>query len=595
METSIKKQESVKGCDFLLNETKEGQTYTPSQFTEEHRMIKQTVDEFVSERIFPNADRIEKQEQGLSSSLMEEIGTLGILSAHIPEAYGGMQMDFISSSLIAEGMGTAGSFSVSYNAHTGIGMLPILYFGTEEQKTNYLPDLCTGKIKASYCLTEPSSGSDALAAKTRADLSEDGKNYILNGQKMWISNAGFADLFIVFAKIDGEKFTGFIVSKDTPGLSLGAEEDKLGIKGSSTRQVFFENALVPIENILGEIGKGHLIAFNVLNIGRYKLGVSCLGGAKNLSTLSVQYANERNQFNQPISNFGAIKHKLAEQAIRIYTLESSSYRIAGWMDDYVKKSVEEGASYGDSKRIAADEFALECSIIKILGSEVLDYVVDEAVQIYGGMGYSEEGLISRAYRDSRINRIFEGTNEINRLLILNLIFKRAMRGKLDIVSKASEVQSELTQGKQTQEGSIEYKFAEERNTLSGFKKILFMLLGYAGQKALNKSLELKTAQEPLMNLSDIVTDIFTAESVLLRVERPEASPTEISMMKVLFQDTAFRVYKNAFEVTGSIVDENMYGAFISGIKKLSKYPIQNTMMHRREIADQLIAENQYCY
>jgi len=596
MEASVSNKDHISGCGFLIQETAEGDIYTPDNFTEEHSMIKQTVDEFVNDRIIPNAKRIDAQEEGLSVTLMEEIGALGILSAHMPEEYGGMQMDFISNTLIAEGMGFAGAFSVSYNAHTGIGMLPILYFGTEAQKNRYLPKLSTGEMKAAYCLTEPSSGSDALAAKTRADLTEDGKHYILNGQKMWISNAGFADLFIVFAKIDGEAFTGFIVERDTEGMTLGAEEDKMGIKGSSTRQVFFENAKVPVENILGEKGKGHLIAFNVLNIGRYKLGASCLGGCKGLVTASSRYAVDRQQFGQSIAEFGAIKHKLAEQAIRTYALESGVYRLAGLMDKQIAVNKEAGDDYGTSKLKAAETFALECSIIKILGSEVLDFVSDEAVQIHGGMGYSEEGVVARAYRDSRINRIFEGTNEINRLLMLNLIFKKAMKGELDIATPAMAVQKELTEGVQGDDGSLDaFRFKEERKAIRNFKKILFMILGYAGQLAMSKSLDLKKAQEPLMNLSDIITDIFTLESVLLRLEKDAAGEEEQAIMKVLFYDAASRIQKNAFDATGSLVDEAMFPAFISGIKKLSKYPMQNTMALRRKIADKIIAREAYAY
>lgn len=595
MEASVKQDENLKGSEFLLKETASGHSFIPNDFSEEHDMIFQTVQDFVNDRVLPNAERIDKQEEGLSVQLMNEIGELGILSAHMPEKYGGMQMDFISNSLIAEAMGGAGAFSVSYNAHTGIGMLPILYFGTESQKQKYLPDLCSGKLKAAYCLTEPGSGSDALAAKTTAVLSDNKESYILNGQKMWISNAGFADLFIVFAKIDAEHFTGFIVPRDTDGLSLGAEEDKLGIKGSSTRQVFFENASVPVENILGEIGKGHLIAFNVLNIGRYKLGASCLGGSKRLASTSIQYANERHQFDQPIANFGAIKFKLAQQAIRIFTLESSVYRIAGLMDKEIKSLIEQGQDYGEAKLKAAEEYALECSIIKIEGSEVLDYVVDEAVQVHGGMGYSEEGVVARAYRDSRINRIFEGTNEINRLLMVNLLFKKAMKGEFDIANKAMAVQNELMQGQTDDVDYSSYKYPAERKAVSSFKKILFMLLGYAGQLAMSKQLDLKSAQEPVMNMSDIITDIFNAESVMLRLEKKQATKEEEAMMKVLFYDTASRIYKNALDATGSLVDESMFAAFISSIKKLSKYPLQNTMHLRRVVADKLIKDNSYSY
>jgi len=585
MESSISKTTQLKGAEFLLKDTNEAQTYVYSDITEEHEMIKSTVESFIKERIFPNAQKIEKQEPGLSEKLMEEIGELGILSAHMPENYGGMHLDFISNSLIAEGMGKAGSFSVSYNAHTGIGMLPILYFGTEAQKQNYLPKLGSGEWKAAYCLTEPDSGSDALSAKTRADLNEAGTHYIINGQKMWISNAGFADVFIVFAQIEGEKFTGFIVDKETKGFTLGAEEDKLGIKGSSTRQVYFENMEVPVDSVLGEIGKGHLIAFNVLNIGRYKLGVSCLGGSKGMLDVALTYAKERKQFKTAIANFGAIKYKLAESAIRIDVLESSIFRMAGMMEEHLAELKTEGLSYGDAKLRAAEEYALECSIIKVLGSEVLDYVVDEAVQIHGGMGYSEEGKVARGYRDSRINRIFEGTNEINRLLMINLLFKKAQNGEFDLATQAMKVQSELMAGNEN--NFDEFKYAEERRALSNFRKILIMLLGYAGQKSMSKELNLKEAQQPVLNLSDLIIKIYTTESLLLKTEKEAESEVNNAMLKTYFYDSAFEIQKLAFDVVGSIVDENMYSMFLGTIKKLTKYPVQNVMKYRRLIAEQL--------
>lgn len=593
MEAIEKINKALKGTEFLIRTTPEGQCFSPADFTEEHKMIKDTVDSFVRERVFANAERIENMEEGLSARLMEEIGALGILSAHIPESYGGMEMDFISNCLIAEGMGSAGSFSVSYNAHTGIGMLPILYFGTEAQKQKYLPGLCSGELKASYCLTEPGSGSDALSAKSTAFLSEDGQSYIINGQKMWISNAGFADIFIVFAQVDGDKFTAFIVEKGTAGMSLGAEEKKLGIKGSSTRQVFFENAQVPAENILGEIGKGHLIAFNVLNIGRLKLGISCLGGAKSVITKSIEYANERHQFKVPIASFGAIKHKLAEQAIRSFATESAIYRLAGMMENQIHEFNSQGMSYGEAKLKTAEEFALECSIIKVLGSEVLDYVVDEAVQIYGGMGYSEEGVIARAYRDSRINRIFEGTNEINRLLMVNMLFKKAMKGEFDLASQAMAVQAELMKGATSGDSGESYSYKEERKALESFKKVLFMLMGYAGQKAMSQEINLKESQEPVMNLSDLIIDIYTAESLLLRTEKEEKTDIHDAILKCFFHDCAFRIYKNAMDFTGSVVDEQMFGAIISSIKKLTKYPMQNTMELRRKVANHLIEKGSY--
>lgn len=586
MESSVSKLSTLKGLHFLKDNIKPAYCFVPSEITEEHLMISDMVDKFIEDRIFANAEDIEKQKDGISSKLMEEAGELGILSAHMPENYGGMHMDFISNTLIAQSMGKGGSFSVSYNAHTGIGMLPILYFGTEEQKQKYLPKLGTGEWKASYCLTEPSSGSDALSAKSKAVLTPDRKNYIINGQKMWISNAGFADLFIVFAQVDGDKFTGFIVEKGAEGMTLSAEEDKLGIKGSSTRQVFFENVKIPIENLLGDIGKGHLIAFNVLNIGRYKLGVSCLGGSKRILRESINYANERIQFKVPISSFGAIKHKLAEQSIRNYGLESAVFRMAGFMDDKIKSLTENGVNYADAKLQAAEEYAVECSIIKVLGSEVLDYVVDEGVQIFGGMGYSEEAVMSRAYRDSRINRIFEGTNEINRLLIVSMLFKKVIKGEFDIASLAMAAQKELTADESSPSDN---ELSDERKCILSLKKLLHLLLGYAGQKVMSKSIDLKDAQEPVMNLADIIIDVYTAESALLRNEKEVDSPIAQAKLKTLFHDISSRIYKNTIDFIGSTAYEPEFGGLITAAKKYTFYPLQNTMKLRRTIAEDLIS------
>ncbi len=584
MESSISKISTLNALHFLKGDVKSENCYVPSDVTEEHMMVSDMVEKFIEDRVQTNRDAIEKQKDGISGKLMEEAGELGILSAHMPESYGGMHMDFISNTLIARAMGTCGSFSVSYNAHTGIGMLPILYFGTEEQKLKYLPKLGSGEWKASYCLTEPSSGSDALSAKSQAVLTPDGEHYIINGQKMWISNAGFADLFIVFAQVDGDKFTGFIVEKGAEGMTLGAEEDKLGIKGSSTRQVFFENVKVPKENLLGEIGKGHLIAFNVLNIGRYKLGVSCLGGSQKILKESVQFANERVQFKVPISSFGAIKYKLAEQSIRNHALESSIFRMAGFMDDKIKALTESGLNYGDAKLQAAEEFAIECSIIKVLGSEVLDYVVDEGVQIFGGMGYSEEAVMSRAYRDSRINRIFEGTNEINRLLIVSMLFKKAMKGSFDIATPAMAAQQELKENADTYSDA-----SAERVCVKSMKKLLYILLGYAGQKVMSQSLDLKDAQEPVMNLADIIIDLYAAESMLLRTEKEADSTVSEAKLKTFLQDASHRVYKNALDFIAATAEEKEYKGLIVAAKKYSFYPLQNTMKLRRIIADDLIA------
>jgi hypothetical protein len=479
-------------------------------------------------------------------------------------------------------------------------MLPILYFGDESQKATYLPRLINGELKAAYCLTEPSSGSDALAAKTRADLSEDGNHYVINGQKMWISNAGFADIFIVFAQIDGDKFTGFIVERDSEGLTLGAEEKKLGIKGSSTRQVFFENVKVPKENVLGEIGKGHLIAFNALNIGRFKLCALCVGGAKKSAETAVQYANERIQFKQPIANFGAIKHKLGEQAIQIFAAESAMYRVSHLLQEKNKALMAEGKTFAEAKLEAAEEYAIECALLKVLGSEVLDYVVDETVQVHGGMGYSEEGTAARAYRDARINRIYEGTNEINRMLSIDMLFRRALKGNLDIVGPAWEVQKELASMPSFDQP--EGAYAAEKKAIKEFKKAVLMTAGAAAKMQMDGELNLKEEQEIIMNVSDMLLDTLTAESMLMRVEKlagmdNKEQPQEIydAMLKVFMTDATARIHKNGTDALVSFAEGDLLRTMLMGLKRFTKYTPTNVKKARRMIADRMIEANGYCF
>ncbi len=596
---TLAKKTVLGGGEFLIKDALPEETFIPEEINEEQAMIRQTAEDFLNTEIFPNIGKIEKQEGNIAVELLDKLGELGFLGTHMPEQYGGLQLDNNSNTLIGDALGPAGSFTVSYAAHIGIGMLPILYFGTEEQKEKYLPRLISGELKAAYCLTEPGSGSDALAAKSRADLSKDGSHYLLNGQKMWISNAGFADIFIVFAQVDGDKFTGFIVERDSDGLTLGAEEDKMGIKGSSTRQVFFENVKIPADNLLGEVGKGHLIAFNVLNIGRFKLGALTLGGAKKSVDTAVKYANERHQFQQPISNFGAIKYKLAEQATRIFAGESALYRLSNLLQEKSEALVEEGASYAEAKLKAAEEYAIECSILKIVGSEVLDYVVDETVQVHGGMGFSEEGTAARAYRDSRINRIYEGTNEINRMLMVDMLFKRALKGKLDIVGPAWAVQKELAS--MPSMDKAEGLYGEEKKALKDFKKVVLMVAGAAAKLQQDGQLNLKDEQEILMNVADMLSETFVAESLLLRVKKLKERDTEArqeaydAMLQVFFHDANARIHKFATDALVSFADGDLLRTLLMGLKRFTKYPPRNVKKLRRTVADTMIEKNAYCF
>ncbi len=583
-----------KGSHFFIEDLK-GEIFVPEDFTDEQLMIRDTLKEFIKNDYQAVADRMEHGEHDLNKDLIAKLGELGFLGTHMPEQYGGMEMDPNTNALVKECIGGTGAFGTTYGAHTGIGMLPILYFGTEEQKAKYLPGLIAGETVASYCLTEPGSGSDALAAKTRADLSEDGKHYIINGQKMWITNAGFADVFVVFAKIDGVDFTGFILEKGMEGLTLGAEEKKLGIKGSSTRQVFFENVKVPVENLLGERGKGHLIAFNVLNAGRYKIGPFGLGGAKNISDMAIKYANERIQFGKAISSFGAIKKKIADQAVAIYATEAAVYRTSGLMTDYTEQLMSEGKSYAEAELLAAEEYALESSILKIVASEVVNEVADETVQVHGGMGYSEEGLAARAYRDARISMIYEGTNEINRMLMLNIIFRAAMKGALDFATPAMAVQQELLTGTPTTDGDL----TDEERAVKGFRKVALMLIGSVGQLAMKGKINIKEEQEILMNLADLLIELYLAESLVAREKKNaaqgNAAPAAVreAIVQVFLRESTERVKATALEAVGSFVREEKQDSYVAAINKFCNYPLKNLKALKRVIADHQIAQNEY--
>lgn len=577
----------ITGGEFLVRDSQPSEVFIPEEFAEELLMMKKTCEDFVAQEITPRLEAIDHQEEGLMQALLDKSGALGLLSISVPEELGGMGLDFKTTMLCTEALGAGHSFSVAYGAHTGIGTLPILYYGTDELRRKYIPKLATGEWKGCYCLTEPDSGSDANSGKTRAVLSEDGTHYVLNGQKMWITNGGFADVFTVFAKIDNdENLSAFIVDKSMEGITLNPEEKKMGIKGSSTRQVFFNQVRVPSGNLLGERGGGFKIAVNILNIGRIKLGGGVLGGAKATFRDSIAYANERQQFGRPIAKYGAIRHKIATMAVQVYGLESALYRATQHIDDAIAGLAAGGMEKGEAVLKGIASFAPECAILKVYGSEVLDYVVDEGVQIHGGMGYSAESRVERAFRDARINRIFEGTNEINRLLIVDMMLKKAMKGELDLMTPALRVSAELMSIPEMPSGG-ESVFETYRHYLSGFKKAVLLTAGAAVQKFM---MQLEKEQEVLMNIADMVIQTYIAESALLRTWKlAETKGTDhcglqTELMRALFYDAASQIARSGTEAVSAIAEGDTMRMMMMGIRRFTKTEPIDIIQCRRNIA-----------
>ncbi|MBK9274268.1 MAG: acyl-CoA dehydrogenase family protein [Flavobacteriales bacterium] len=602
MSTDVKK--ALQGGEFLIRTSDPQDIFIPEEFNEEQGMIAQTATDFLAAEVWPHLDRIDSMEEGLMPKILEKAGELGLLGISIPEEYGGFGKDFVTGMLVTEKTGAGHSYSVAMAAHTGIGTLPLLYYGNAEQKAKYVPKLATGEWKACYCLTEPGSGSDANSGKTKAVLSPDGKHWILNGQKMWITNGGFADLFTVFAKVvdpatgvEDENLTAFLVEKSFGGITLNPEEKKMGIKGSSTRQVFFNDCKVPVENMLSERQNGFKIAVNILNIGRIKLAGAALGGAKAVVDTSVKYANERIQFGKPISAFGAIRQKLADQATYCYVVESATYRCSQDMENAIEALEAGGADHAKALLKGVEQYAAEAAILKVAGSECLDYVCDEGVQIYGGMGYSAESPVERAYRDSRINRIFEGTNEINRMLTVDMLLKRAMKGQLDLMGPAQAVAAELM-GIPDMPEPDDSLLGDEKRMVANFKKAVLMVAGGAAQKL---GLELAKHQETLMHIADMVIDTYLAESTLLRTQKLAEMKgaanvqEQIAMCQLYIHDAADRIHKWAKEAVCNFAEGDERQAMLMGAKRWSKNTPLNTAELRKAVAKRMIAEGKYCF
>jgi len=579
------------GGEFLITDVAPEDVFTPEDFTEEHKMILETAKDFVKKEVHPNVEKLEEKDHELVRKLLMSAGELGLLGTDVPEEYGGLGLDKVSTTVVGEAMGAAASFSVVYGAHTGIGSLPIVYFGNEEQKKKYLPKLASGEWCGAYCLTEPGAGSDALNAKTKAVLSDDGKHYILNGEKIFITNAGWANTFVVYAKVDGEEFTGFIVEKDFQGVSTGAEEKKMGVKGSSTRPVIFEDAQVPLENLMFEVGQGHKIAFNILNIGRWKLGAMSVGGCKSAVTEAVKYANGRIQFKVPISSFGMIKEKLADMAVRTYMSESMMYRLAGMFDDKLGTLDESAKRSGAETSAAIEEYAAECSISKVYGSECADFCVDEWVQILGGYGFIAEYPAERAYRDNRINRIWEGTNEINRMLVPGTMLRRAMQGKLNLLPAAQAVGKELLTYSPLSVQLPDTPLAVQEHMVKMSKKIALMVAGVAAMKF---GQNLAKEQEVLAKIADIVIEIFAMESGLLRTLKMISKDGEgkaqhqIAAVQAYVDDTIPKIEGWAKKVLAYVEEGDTLRTQLAGLKKLARYQPIDTVGLKRMIADRII-------
>ncbi len=591
-------QKLIASGEFLVRETDPADVFIPEEIDEEQMMIGQTCRDFLNTEVFPVLDQIDAQQEGLMPELLKKAGELGLLAISVPEELEGFGQSFVTSMYASEVMGSGYSFAVAWSCHTGIGTLPILYYGNEEQQQKYIPKLASGEWVGAYCLTEPGAGSDANSGTTKAVLSEDGKHYIINGQKMWITNAGFCDVMTVFAKIDNDRvLSAFIIEREFPGITFNPEEKKMGIKGSSTRQIFFNDCKVPVENLLGKRGEGFRIALNILHMGRVKLGVNVIGSAKKAIDHSVQYANERKQFNCLISQFGAIKHKLAEQVILSFANESAAYRASKQLDDAISHYVAKGEDKGRNTMEAFNHFALEAAILKVFGAEMLDYVVDESVQIHGGMGFSSEMPVDRGYRDSRINRIFEGTNEINRLLILDNILKKGAKGVLPIYEEAEKVFEEIKNLKEEKAGDMEY-YEEKGKYMANFKKLILMIIKAASDK-FTRTIVME--QEILSSISDAVMQMYAAESTMLRVKKLESLKGEDEIkvyrdiLDVFVFDVASKIAKSVADATYSFALGEVRELLEKGIEHFTAVAGVNVKEARRRIADQMIDENRYCF